>query len=100
MNGRADAAGVVLLRWLARAGLLALWALVGWGTLLLLATAGAAARDGLGPALRRLLPPSHASPWAWLNGLSAALAIAVWLRVAAVLPRRRRSPPLDRPMSE
>jgi hypothetical protein len=54
------------------------WTLVGWGTLLLLATAVGAVRDRPGAALLRLLPARDASPWAWLNGFSAAFALAVW----------------------
>ncbi len=52
---------------------------MGWGTLLLLATAAGAVRDGPGAALVRLLPSRGTSPWAWLNGFSAAFALAIWL---------------------
>jgi hypothetical protein len=64
--------------WLVRGALLAVWTLVGWGTLLLLATAVGAVRDGPGIALLRLLPTRDTSPWGWLNGFSAAFALAVW----------------------
>jgi hypothetical protein len=64
--------------WLARGGLFGLWALAGWGSLLLLLTAWGALRDGPGVALARLAPGPHASVWAWLNSLSALLAVGVW----------------------
>jgi hypothetical protein len=64
--------------WLARGGLFGAWALAGWGSLLLIATAWAALRDGPGVALARLVPGTHASSWAWLNSLSALLAVGVW----------------------
>ena len=94
MNRRPDVVGVVV-GWLARAGLVALWAAVGWGTLLLLATVAGALRDGLWPAVDRLLPAPGAGPWAWLNGLTAAVAGVVWLLAAGLLvaARWRRRPP-------
>ena len=80
MSRRADAVRRIL-HWLVRGALLALWALVGWGTLLLLATTAGALRDGPGVALARIVPSRGASFWAWLNGLTAALALAGWLIV-------------------
>jgi hypothetical protein len=80
MSRRADAVRRIL-HWLVRGALLALWALVGWGTLLLLATTAGALRDGPGDALARLVPSRGASLWAWLNGLTAALALVGWLIV-------------------
>jgi hypothetical protein len=75
--------------WLTRGGLVALWALVGWGTLLLLATAAAAFRDGPGTALGRLLPGSESGPWGVLNAIAAALAVAAWLILAGLLAQSR-----------
>ncbi len=72
MNARAFA-----LQWLLRAALLLLWSLVAWGALLLLVTLFDVAGEGVRPALARLLPSAGASVWAWLNALSAALAMAV-----------------------
>jgi hypothetical protein len=94
-----DAIGVVA-GWLARAGLLALWAAMGWGTLLLLASAAGALRDGPRAALGRLLPAPGAGPWAWLNGLTAAIATVAWLIAAGLVmaarwPRRPGSPRAD-----
>jgi hypothetical protein len=71
--------------WLARGGLLGLWALAGWGSLLILVTAWGVLRDGPGVALARLIPGPHTSLWAWLNSLSALLALAVWLVAAGLL---------------
>jgi hypothetical protein len=71
--------------WLARGGLFGIWALAGWGTLLLLLTAWGVLPDGPGAALARLVPGPHASLWAWLNSLSALLALAVWLVAAGLL---------------
>lgn len=71
--------------WLARGGLFGVWALAGWGSLLLLATAWAALRDGPGVALARLVPGAHVSLWVWLNSLSALLALVVWLVAAGLM---------------
>jgi hypothetical protein len=80
VSRRADAVRRIL-GWLLRGALLAVWTLVGWGTLLLLATAAGALRDGPGAALVRVVPSRGASLWAWLNGFSVAFALAVWLIV-------------------
>jgi hypothetical protein len=94
MDGRADTADVVLLRSLARIALLAFWALVGWGWLLLILTVIGAMGEGLGPALARLLPLRDHSTWAWVNAFSAALALAVGIVVGGVVlwSRRQGSP--------
>jgi hypothetical protein len=88
MSRRADAVRRIL-EWLVRGLLLALWALVGWGTLLLLATTAGALRDGPGVAFARLLPSDGASLWAWLNGLTASLALLAWLMVLGLVIRNR-----------
>lgn len=77
MSRRTDAVRRVL-GWLVRGALLAAWTLVGWGTLLLLATVAGAVRDGPGVAILRLLPTGGTSLWGWLNGFSAALALTAW----------------------
>ena len=68
--------------WLVRGSLFAVWALAGWGTLLLLATAFGALSDGPGIAVGRLLPSPGASLWGWLNGLSTLFALAAWTMAA------------------
>jgi amino acid permease len=90
--------GDALRGWVARPALLVLWALVLWGTLLLLVAAvdvvGSGAR-----AFRQLLPAHGASLWAWLNAVSVALALAVWLAALLSAWTRRRGesePPPDR----
>jgi len=65
--------------WFVRGALVALWALAGWGTLLLLATLLGALSDGPGVALARLAPPPGASFWSWLNALSVLFALAAWM---------------------
>lgn len=81
-------------QWLARGALLVLWSLVAWGALLLVVTFTRALDEGLRPALAHLLPPREASVWAWLNTLSAALALAVGIVVGGLVAwaRRSRSP--------
>jgi hypothetical protein len=98
MSRRTDAVRRIL-GWLVRGALLALWALVGWGTLLLLATTAGALHDGPEAALARLLPSPGASYWAWLNGLTAALALVVWSLVLGLVIRDRweRRQPVERP---
>ena len=66
------------LRALARPALLALWALALWGTLLLLVAAFGAVVDGPRTTLARLLPARGASLWAWINAVSAVLALVAW----------------------
>jgi type VI protein secretion system component VasK len=71
-------------------GLLFFWSLVIWGTLLLGSTAHGVLSDGFGPAIARLLPAPGASAWVWLNALSTALAVAVWVLVLGLLLWFRR----------
>ena len=89
MSRSADAVRIVP-GWLVRGGLFALWALVGWGSLLLALTVVASVREGPGPALARLLPSPGASAWAWVNGLAAALAFVAWLVLVGLVVARRR----------
>ena len=77
MSKRADAVRRVR-GWLIRGALVAAWALVGWGTLLLLSTVVGLVRDGPGTAVGRLLPGPDSGPWAYLNSASVALALAAW----------------------
>ena len=88
MSRRADAVRRVV-GWFTRGGLVALWALVGWGTLLLLATAVGSLRDGPGTALGRLLPGPESGPWDILNAIAAALAVAAWLILAGLVAQAR-----------
>ncbi len=83
-------ARVVVSQWLARAALLLLWSLVAWGGLLLLVTLGHVAREGPGTALARLVPPSGASAWAWVNTLSVALAVTTGLVAGGLVVSNRR----------
>ena len=70
--------------WLVRGALVALWALAGWGTLLLLATLLGVLSDGPGVALARLVPPPGASFWSWLNALSVLFALTAWMIAAGL----------------
>jgi hypothetical protein len=65
--------------------LLTFWSLVVWGSLLLLLTGWGSLSEGLRPALGRLLPAPGAAFWAWLNAVSAALALAAWVAAALLL---------------
>jgi hypothetical protein len=78
-----------VLGWLRQGVLLALWALVGWGTLLLVASVAGALRDGPAVALGRLLPGPRDGLWGWLNGASAVLAVVGWLVLAGLLALNR-----------
>ncbi len=81
----------VTLGFLARPALLAVWALVLWGSLLLAVALVELPIDGLRTVLARLVPRHGASAWAWLNLLTAALALFVWLLAGGVLLWSRRS---------
>ena len=89
MSKRADAVRRVL-GWFTQGALIALWALVGWGTLLLLATAVGILRDGPATALGRLLPGPAAGPWGYLNAAAAALAVVAWLVLSSLWIQARR----------
>jgi len=82
-------ARVVVSRFLARTALLLLWSLVAWGALLLVLTLGHLVQEGPGPALARLVPPSGASTWAWVNALSVGLALAAGLVGGGLYASRR-----------
>jgi hypothetical protein len=99
MDGHDDA-GDLVPRSLVRIGLLAFWAFVGWGCLLLVFALVDAMREGVGPALTRLLPLRDHSPWAWLNVLSAALALAVAFVVGGVAALARAQRPPSSPGGE
>ena len=77
------------LRFVGRPALLAFWALVLWGTLLLGAAAVDAPSEGVRAVLARLVPGRGASLWAWLNPLTAVLALVVWPLVVGALFRSR-----------
>jgi len=85
----------VVVRWLARGALVAAWALVGWGTLLLLVTLANAAGRGPRAALAVLLPAAGGTVWDILNGFSAAFAGVAWLTLAGLLFLWRRQSPHD-----
>ena len=76
------------LRALARPVLLAAWALVFWGTLLLAVAVFDVLGGGLVPVLARLLPARGASLWAWLNAASCLFALVAWAVVAVALVLR------------
>jgi hypothetical protein len=71
--------------------LLAFWALVLWGTLLLGSALVDLPAEGAGAVAGRLLPVRGASVWAWLNALTVPLAILVWLLLGVLLLRDRRA---------
>jgi hypothetical protein len=78
------------LQWLVRTALLLLWSLVAWGALLLLVTLLDVAGEGVRPGLARLLPSRGASAWAWLNALSAALAMGMGVVAGGLFAWGRR----------
>jgi hypothetical protein len=84
-------ARVFVLQLFARTALLLAWSLVAWGALLVLVTLAHAMGEGPGPALGRLLPSRGDSLWAWLNALSAALAVGVGLLAGGRVAWSRRA---------
>jgi hypothetical protein len=85
------------LQLVARPVLAIVWAFVAWGSLLLLVTLGNAIRGGVRPALALLVPARDAKAWAWLNALSAALALVVWLVGVGIYWARRSAAAPDDP---
>jgi hypothetical protein len=83
----------VLARWVGRAALLAAWALVGWGTLLLIVALANVASRGPRSAVGELLPAPGAGVWDWANGIAAAVAFLAWVCVGGLLVLARRSAP-------
>ncbi len=81
----------LLLRALGRAALLLVWALVGWGVLLLASAVANAFGEGPAAAFARLLPESDASIWGWLGPVSVLLALLAALVFAAFTIARRWS---------
>ena len=80
----------LLLRALSRAAILLVWALVGWGTLLLASALATALGEGPATAFAHLVPAGDASIWAWLTPISALLALGAGLAAAALAIARRR----------
>jgi len=83
VSRRADSIPEVA-RWLARGGFFALWALVGWGTLLVLVTLANVASQGPRVAISRLVPGPGASIWSLVSFLSVGLALVAWMIVAGL----------------
>lgn len=80
----------LVLHALARTALLLAWALVGWGTLLLVSAVASAIDERSPAAFTRLLPASGAGVWGWLAPFSTLLAVTVGLAAVALLVARRR----------
>jgi len=91
VSGRA-ASLRLLARTLVRAAVLAVLALAGWGTLLLLVTLGNAVTRGPRVALALLLPSPGATGWGWVGVLSAGLALLSGAGFALFVALARRPP--------
>lgn len=65
--------------------LLAVWALVGWGALLIVSAFVNAIDEGSAAAFARLLPARGAAVWGWLAPFSVLLALGAGLVGAALL---------------
>jgi hypothetical protein len=78
---------------LGRPLLLAFWAFVFWGTLLIALFGVRVASDGLNEAVSSQWPGSNDGFLAYANLGAAALAVLVWLAVALIAFRSRRARP-------
>ena len=69
-----------------------IWAVVLWGTLLILALSAGVFEGGPRETLVRLLPGRGATAWHYLNAASVLLALTSWtlVAVAVVVSRRGR----------
>lgn len=74
---------------LGRTAVLLVWALVGWGVLLVASAVANAFTEGSASAFSRLLPARGASIWGWLGPLSVLLLFGAVLAVAALAFARR-----------
>lgn len=74
----------VMLQALGRTAILLVWALVGWGALLVASALAGSLSEGPATAFAQLLPARDASVWGWLAPASVALAIGAGLAVAAL----------------
>jgi hypothetical protein len=79
----------VLLQTLGRAAILLVWALVGWGALLVVSAFANAFGEGPGSAFAHLLPAGDGSIWSWLAPFSVLLALGVGFLGAALAIAKR-----------
>ena len=77
----------VVLRTLGRTALLLVWALIGWGALLIASTLANAFGEGPATALVRLLPAHDNSAWGWLGPISVLLALGAGFLGAGLVIR-------------
>jgi len=75
----------LVLQALSRMALLLVWALVGWGALLLASALVNAIDEGSAAAFARLVPARGAAVWGWLAPLSVLLALGAGLVGVALL---------------
>jgi hypothetical protein len=74
----------LLLQAFGRAAILLVWALVGWGALLVVSAFANAFGEGPVSAFGRLLPAGDGSIWSWLAPFSVLLALGAGLLGAAL----------------
>jgi hypothetical protein len=91
----------VVLQALGRTAILLVWALVGWGVLLVASALANAFGEGPAVAFARLLPAGDPSIWGWLGPLSVLLTLGAGLVGVALAIRGRgvwgvRSPPQNK----
>jgi hypothetical protein len=89
-------ARAVVLQALGRAFMLLVWALVGWGALLVASALAASLSEGPATAFARLLPSRDAAIWGWLAPFSVLLALVAAVLVAALSVVRRSGDPASR----
>ena len=82
-------ARAVVLQALGRAFMLLVWALVGWGALLVASALAGSLSEGPATAFARLLPSRDASIWGWLAPCSVLLALGAGLLGAALAIAQR-----------
>ena len=88
----------LVLQAFSRMALLLVWALVGWGTLLLVSAAVNAVDEGSAAAFARLVPARGAEFWGWLTPFSVLLALGAGLvGVALLVTAWREKAAGDRP---
>jgi len=89
MSPLAMGARSLVLQAFGRTAVLLVWALVGWGALLVVSALAGSWSEGPATAFARLLPARDASIWGWLGPFSVLMALGAGLLGTALAIAKR-----------